>query len=60
MWDEVSRTIDLMLYAAVRPEVAFCIFEVEASGEEAGPAQRKRDKPPPRMPKGRAQRPDAG
>ena len=29
VWDEVSRVIDLMLYAAVRPEVAFCIFDVD-------------------------------
>lgn len=28
VWDDVSRVIDHMLYAAVRPEVASCIFEL--------------------------------
>ena len=60
VWDEVSRTIDLMLYAAVRPEVAFSIFDVEGSAEEAGPPRQTRDKPPSRSPKARVQGPDSG
>ena len=28
VWDDVSRLIDQMLYAVVRPEVAFSIFEI--------------------------------
>ena len=60
VWDEVSRTIDLMLYAAVRPEVAFCIFDVEGAGEAAEPGAGTSDKPPSRLPKARASRPDAG
>lgn len=35
VWDEVSRVIDVMLYAAVRPEVAFCIFDVTSPHEAA-------------------------